>query len=297
VVSLGLVIAAAWIAAQQRGTAIDVLKRLQDASPSLVVLLLTLPLVSTGLTAAAFWQTSRRYGSVRFTEMLALVGSSWVLNLLPLKPGLVGRVGYHARYNGIGVKQSMLMLVEVSCAGVIGVGAALVLTLCLHEPSAARVVIAASVWSVLVVGAGVGAVKPRNAAACVLTTSLIRAADAGVWTLRYWLILRLVGLEGSIVDAALIATAAQAAMYVPLVGNGLGVREWAVGATASLRQQGGGLSADVFTRAMPAGLSIDLVNRVAELVALVPVGLVCCAWVARLVGRHEAELKATSPSR
>jgi hypothetical protein len=100
-----------------------------------------------------------------------------------------------------------------------------------------------------------------------------------IWVLRYWVVFRLVGSSLSIPQSAAIAAVCQLTLNVPLVGNGLGLREWAVGLTASRLPPG---LFDARGRIdMSVGLAADLANRIAELVIAVPAGLLCAAWLAR----------------
>jgi hypothetical protein len=103
--------------------------------------------------------------------------------------------------------------------------------------------------------------------------------DTLVWMGRYAVMFALLGREITLPQAAAIAAASQAAMQVPLVGNGLGVREWAVGLVAPvlpswMNATSGGLSRGL-------GLSADLLNRGFELAAALPVGLICTALLGR----------------
>jgi len=77
-----------------------------------------------------------------------------------------------------------------------------------------------------------------------------------------------------------LAIVSQIAMLVPIAGNGLGLREWAIGLTAASLT---GLDPQ-------AGLAADLVNRAVEVLVAVPVGLLS----ARVVSRR---LKATLERR
>jgi hypothetical protein len=100
---------------------------------------------------------------------------------------------------------------------------------------------------------------------------------------RYFVVFALLQRPLTIPEAAAIAAASQAAMQVPLVGNGLGVREWAVGLVGPvlpswMNAASGGLSRGL-------GLSADLLNRGLELVTALPVGMACTALVARRQGR------------
>ncbi|MHC4784997.1 MAG: hypothetical protein ACYTE6_03445, partial [Planctomycetota bacterium] len=58
-------------------------------------------------------------------------------------------------------------------------------------------------------------------------------------------------------------------MLVPFVGNGLGLREWAVGLAAPL----------LTPYVLGLGLAAELLNRAAELVVIVILGLGGIAWL------------------
>ena len=106
----------------------------------------------------------------------------------------------------------------------------------------------------------------------------LRVADLIVWTLRYWVVFAIADSPVSMAQAAAVAAVSQVAMSVPLVGNGLGLREWAVGLLRASLPAWYGVAA-----ASSAGLTADLVNRAAELLVAVPVGLLCAAAVTRRI--------------
>jgi hypothetical protein len=99
-----------------------------------------------------------------------------------------------------------------------------------------------------------------------------------VWTLRYWVVFAIADSPVTMAQAAAVAAVSQVAMSVPLVGNGLGLREWAVGLLRASLPAWYGVAA-----ASSAGLTADLVNRAAELLVAVPVGLLCAAAVTRRI--------------
>ena len=95
--------------------------------------------------------------------------------------------------------------------------------------------------------------------------------------------------DSAIYDA-LVRMAQPFSMSVPLVGNGLGLREWAVALMRSSLPAWYGAGA-----ASAAGLTADLLNRTAELGVAIPVGLVCAAFVTRRIraaGRVSPALSA-----
>jgi len=68
------------------------------------------------------------------------------------------------------------------------------------------------------------------------------------------------------------------AMLAPLTGNGLGVREWAIGLAAHLLRQSD----------LVLGLTADLLNRAAELIMVLVLGLVGMGWLAWRVKKSTA---------
>jgi hypothetical protein len=110
------------------------------------------------------------------------------------------------------------------------------------------------------------------------TVFLCRYADMLIWVARYWVVFRLVGAPVSIAAATAIAAVCQITLNIPIVGNGMGLREWAVGLTASHLPRG--LFGASGQMQMSSGLAADLVNRVAELAVALPMGLLCAAYLA-----------------
>jgi hypothetical protein len=147
---------------------------------------------------------------------------------------------------------------------------------------AALILIALALW---------GVVRPTQYVPRIAGAVLLRLLDAFAWVLRYGLLFRVLGVDLPIEHAAIIAAGAQASAYVPLVGNGLGVREWVVG----------GLSRWMSAARVPLqiGLAADVVNRLVELLVLGPVGVLGVWWVARRVRsmRSGDEATADQPPR
>src|SRR4029079_8775600 len=101
------------------------------APPALIALALALPLVNWVLSSLGLWVQMRRHGPVGAVEVALLVGAAWVLNYLPLRPGMIGRIAYHKSVNGIEVVDSVrAVFVGMGCGAcavltVLGIAAAL----------------------------------------------------------------------------------------------------------------------------------------------------------------------------
>src|SRR6185369_17669967 len=92
--ALGIVLLATafWVLFQHREDLSRCWQAAYAAPAWLVHATLLLPLVNWLLTSLIFWALTRRVGRVGYREMCMLIGSAWLLNMLPLKPGLFGRI-------------------------------------------------------------------------------------------------------------------------------------------------------------------------------------------------------------
>lgn len=287
-----LVAAAVWTVTRQAGTLEAAWESARTAPWWLAALILVLPLVNWLFSSLVFWVLTNRYGRVGLGEMTALIGSAWLLNNLPMRPGLVGRVAYHRAVNGIPIADSVRVLV---CAlGCTAAGAGLVLAVAVGVrlggagPVAAAGIAAAPA---LMVGLGATALRRAEGAASMrwrlAVATGLRYGDVLLWGVRYWLVFRLVGAPIGAEGAAIIAAASQAAMVVPVQ---MGVREWIVGLVGSWLPPG--VAGAGGTPGVSPGLLADLVNRAAEVVVALPVGVIAGAWLA---GRRRGAAAAVNP--
>lgn len=280
-----------------RSSAIDVFRSAAE-KPWAVAALIALPLACLGLASASFRVLTLRFGSVGRFEMFALLGAAWLLNFLPLKPGVAGRLAYHKVVNKIDFRCSVLVVVQSIVVGlacfVTQVGAAL-----LSEAVASR--LGAGEWL-----RGLLIFAPLPAAAvCAFTfprtgrfspcwrysaAFAFRYADSLVWAVRYWLLFWIAGRNVGVSGASAIAGVSQSASLVPIAGNGLGVREWLVGFSARVLPKWFGDGSDV---PLAFGVSTELVNRACEVVVAIPVGLLCVWWLA---GRRRSVLPVSGPA-
>lgn len=274
-----LLLAAAVVAVARSGIDVRAVRSIvAGAHADLLIAAVTLPLLNLAISAGVFWVLTRRFGRVAYSEMCALIGAAWLLNYLPMRPGLVGRVAYHKAVNGIPVAQGARVVGEsIACSAVASLGAVGWSVVAARRPEWAGWLGVVPV--VVIVGLGVaGAVAPLRTWGAVCGAMALRIADLIVWTLRYWVVFAIADSPVTMAQAAAVAAVSQVAMSVPLVGNGLGLREWAVGLLRASLPAWYGVGA-----ASSAGLTADLVNRAAELLVAVPVGLLCAAAVTRRI--------------
>lgn len=282
---LTLVGAAVFAVARSSTDLTDAYERVRHAPVWVLAFLLLVPAMSWAATSGALWALTRRFGEVAPAEMGALVGSAWLLNYLPFKPGLVGRLAYHKRVNRIPVKHSVRVLVDSVILTITSSGFVLLLALLLRE------VAMPLGWQVAVVfapaaGLAVACVlRPPGARhGWLLLAALFRYLDVLTWIARYAAVFNALDDPIGLPEAVLVASASQLAIAVPLTGNGLGVREWAVGLT--IGATGGGVR---------LALAADLINRAAELLVAIPIGLLGARWVARRHARRTRDRTSDSP--
>jgi hypothetical protein len=238
---------------------------------------LLLPVLNWLLISECFRALTGRYARLGRVEMSGLIASAWLLNYLPMKPGMFGRLAYHKHVNGVRYADSARVLgFSVSLTGLsLGLLIAAEILMRLGGPPWLWVALPAGVLAgAALLLRGRGPWTGRVAYAATL-----RYLDSLVIVARYAAAFVLIGEPLSFADAVLVGIIAQLAFLVP-IGNGLGVREWAVRLAT-----------------MPVGLLADVVNRAAETVVLAPIGIAGTVWSVREVRRRRAGRPASAPPR
>jgi uncharacterized membrane protein YbhN (UPF0104 family) len=248
-----------------------------------IVLVLFGPVLNWLFVSQCLWSLNRRHGIVGRVEMLILVGSAWLLNHLPMRPGLVGRIGYHSKVNQIrirdAVEASVWSLAHAIIANFIGLGVVLLL-----EPEIGIGGLALALGAPAVVLLLLGLLVSANShnLGLMIMALMWRYSDLIVWMLRYAAAFTMLGVQITPFQVVLITAVSQAAQIIPITGGGIGFREWGVGLAATLSK--GSAIIDMRT-----AIGADLINRVAETIIVIPLGLVCTALVTR---RFRAALRA-----
>ncbi len=273
VIGAALVLAAIVAVVRNRPLLDTAIASAREASPWTVALLVGGALVNVIASAAGLRALLLRHGQVGVMEMQSVIASSTMLNYAPLRPGLASRAAYHHVVNGIPLMATMLTAVQSMGLALLGiawlVGAAWLLraTGGLGGP---QVAIAFIALAPAVGVAGIMAAPAGSWRRTIAVAWLWRCVDMSAWVVRYHAAFSITGISLSLSDSAVAAAGAGAANLVPLVGNGLGVREWLVGIMGS--------SMHLWT--MDAGLAADIVNRAGDLVVCVPLGLAALPFVA-----------------
>ena len=264
--AVGTVLMAAAIVtvARQHETLAAAWEAIRHPSPIDVALLLGSIVVNLVVSGLLFGVLMSRYGRVGLGEMQALMAASALLNYLPLRPGLFGRIAYHKAVNGIDATATIRVVVQ---AIALSVGAAAYIAVALAVTAKTGV----PLWPLLVAPALVLAVIAAVAppARIWAVAGLLKLVEILVWAVRYWAAFRLIGVEISMAGAVTFAAVGVVTMLVSVFGNGLGLREWVIGLTAPL----------VTSLALGQGLTAELVNRAAELVVVGIAGTAAFAWL------------------
>ncbi len=289
VVGAALLVAAVWTASAQEDALLDGLRAMRAAPWWLVGLTIAFPIGNLIVVSIAFWLLNSRHGSVRLDEMGALIASAWLLNYLPLRPGMFGRIAYHKKYNGIGVKASARVLAEsivLTGVAIAVLGTAIIVLEWLGSKGG-------PVWWAVVVAPAIFGLAgwracPTRASRIYAGAAAMKYADIGLWSLRYWAVFSLIGGDLGAREAVAVAIVSQLALLIPLAGNGLGLREWAVGLLAAALPtwySGGEDSGTGF------GLTADLVNRASEILVAVPLGLLGTIAIAHVVRARSVRVR------
>ncbi|MDP6541183.1 MAG: hypothetical protein QGF07_00225 [Phycisphaerales bacterium] len=238
-------------------------------NPSLwsILALLAILVIALGFVSESFRQLLNRKGiskdgakPIEPLEMFWLISVASVMNWLPLRAGLVGRTVYHNKVNQIPASRSIRVLLEVVVISGGMAGVALLLAV-------VGKVILVPQWLMLCVPAIL--LLPLVVSKCTRCWSIsimCRYVDILLLALRYWIIFHLIDHSITLETAIVLGGAGTIASMLPLPTGGLGGREWVIGLLASW--------ITVFPAAIAIGLLADLINRVIELVVVIPLGFI-----------------------
>ncbi len=242
----------------------------------LAALLFGLPLVSWGLTGTIFWLLTakwRGFESVRPGEMLALIGASWLLNGLPMRPGMVGRVAYLKAVRAVPIRESVLVgIAAAGCTAISALVLALVaawvigagLDTCPWATPTLVLAPAAALAGVALVAKRLRTSGARGERLAALAGALaLRIIDMGLMGTRLMIAFAIIGKPIGAGQGLWLAGPAQAVGLLPVH---LGVQEWAVGLLAATAS---------------AGIMAALANRLADTLVSIAVGTTSLLWLWR----------------
>jgi hypothetical protein len=261
---------------------------LASPDPGAIAAILAAVAINLLLTGAFFRLLYARHARIGMLEMQAVMAAASLLNYLPLRPGLAGRVAYHRAVHGVPVRSSVLVMVQA--LGLSGLIAAAV-AMAAWASSAGHLPLEAGLGGLAAL-AGLAVIIRRLAIAARPglaeaigpwpAAALLRLAEVGCVALRTWAAFALVGQPITAAAATALAAAAVIVTMVPLSSNGLGLREWATGLLAPA----------LAGVPMETAIAADLLARAAELLVVGAAGGVSLAWLGR---RGTAPAAGVSP--
>lgn len=261
----------------------EFVEHLQSAPLWAAIVVIVGPIVNWLFVGLCLHALMRRHGMVGVREMLELVGSAWLLNHLPMRPGLVGRIGYHAKVNQIRVRDSISASIWSMIHAAIANAIALGLMLIVAEDTSLPILML-----ILSIPVGVFAISTvfaflhSDKLGYLMLGLVFRNADLLVWMVRYAAAFAILGITITPMQIVLITAVSQIAQVIPITGGGLGTREWGVGFVAKMTSTGAQIT-------LRTAILADLINRVAETIIVIPLGLVCTALVTRRFRAHQRE--------
>lgn len=280
------------------GTAQAAIESARRAPTWMLLLSCGLPLVNIAVVSLSFWVLTGRYGRVGVLEMQALVTSAWLLNVLPLRPGLLGRIGYHKAVNGIPIRDSIKVLLQAIACNAIGMLFLLAIAVHLHartygegSPAVVNALwIVAGFLALLLAFAGVFwfvGKDPKQRHGWRIPAAIgLRIIDIVVWIARYVVAFAILGVPLPLLGATVVALASEAAMLAPVQ---LGLREWVVGVVGSgFVGRASPIGPEGVTDPIALGLMADMLCRAIEVLVAIPVGVPATIWILRRVARSGA---------
>lgn len=271
IVGIGLLAVAVLFVAQQREALTAAWQHIRQPS---ILPLLVLPiavLANLVLSGVLFRLLLSRFGRVGWMEMQAVIAAATLINFIPLRPGLPGRLLYHRAANRIPLMQSGRTVIE---AALISIGAGGYLALAALSAMRWEVNLWYPVLAPLPVLIGLLAVP---GARLWMLAILVRYVEVLIWAVRYACAFALIGSPIDPEAALALACVSIVATMVPLFSNGLGLREWAIGLVAPL----------LTAHALELGIIAELVNRAVELIIITLTGIAGMMYLAHRSRRHD----------
>ena len=271
-----------WTQHDRLTTALQAMSRPGAIPILLLVLSMLASIVVTGLQ---FQLLLGRHG-IPAMEMQGLIAGSALLNFLPLKAGLFGRIAYHQVVHGIHPMETAKAMILARGGGLLAI-AITAISLFFRDlfegPLWAWALVPAAIpgWFIML--------RATRTAGLVV---VLKYVDLLLMAVRYRLAFSLMAEPISFDICMALAAIGMLAGAVPFLTGGLGLREWLVGWLASMLV--------ALPAALELGLLADLVNRATELVVLLPVGGLAILWLrprlTRSIADHRAA-RALSPDQ
>ena len=249
-----------------------------QAKPWQAAVMIAAVLVNLLAGGALFWIVTRSFDAnpkCGFWRMTCLVSASALLNYLPLRPGIAGRAAFMKVHHNLPIGQSMIVLAIVMIAGVMIVGGAGTVGLLLrdHSELAMGFIIAGLLVISMVGSEMLASFTLRRPMIAAWSWPVLRMLDLCAATVRMWTAFQILGHPVPVWVAVVTAAGGMLMVMVGLLPNGLGMKEWMVAGLMTFTGQGS---------AAAIAAAAALIDRAFEAVVVLPVGLICMRWLAKL---------------
>lgn len=261
----------------QRETIGSALQAMSQPQPGPILLLIGSMLATIFVTGVQFNLLLSRH-RLPMLEMQGLIAGSALLNFLPLKAGLLGRITYHQVVNGIRPLETVQAMLLARGSGLVVIGfTALALFL--------RDLVDGPLWAYALVPAVVpGWFLMARFTRITALVVILKYGDLLLMAIRYQCAFMLMG-ESIGFDVCMgLACIGMLAGAIPFLTGGLGLREWLVGWFTTILV--------IMPGALELGLLADLINRAIELLVLLPIGGVSVLWLRPRFVRSLKEARA-----
>ena len=249
-----------------------------------------------GINIALFWLATKpvEHGRpVRILDWVAMLPASGLLNYLPMRVGLIGRVAYMKKMYGIGYRANVLVMLALAAAsgGVYLLAGGLTVVLGDFSPLwwallAAGLIGGAIVgWPLAAWGIGLEkGFKPRGLPAWITAIYVLRFADLLCVAARLLIAAQIVGRPMDYALALKMAVVCNLAMLLSPVPGGIGIRETLGGML--IQWQGGAAGAVTLSEAM----AMLLVDRATEVIVTGVSGLAGLGYMRWKMAAANSEL-------
>lgn len=263
-ISLLMLAGAVVLIVNQRERLEPALQAMSHPGIETILILVTSMLIGLVLTGLQFQLLMARHG-IPAIEMQGLIAASALLNFLPMKAGLLGRIAYHQVSHGVHPMETakVMILARVAGLAIIGLTAG---SLFLHDWSTGPL------WAWALIPAMIpGWLVMLAATRTAGLVMLLKYMDLVLMAIRYRCAFHMMDQTIGFDICLALAAIGMLAGAIPFLSGGLGLREWLVGWLATILV--------MLPASLELGILADLINRATELVVVLPVGGVALLWL------------------
>jgi hypothetical protein len=266
--------------------------RVREADWRLVAGLAGFTLGSLLANALIFWVTVQPVRRVRVRDMTWLIFVTSLLNYAPIRAGLVARVVYNLRVDGLSALQIAAWFAAIGLTLATSVGALFAATilrpdidwlwavLVVVQIAIAGFILRALAGHPLLVSRGRGVDRMLRSHAALWGGIGLRVVDVASLTGRMWCAAAIMGLDFSAPQIVILSIASLAFSLIPL--GRIGYREAGVAFVAGLLSSGAPHASALDAQM----IQLALIESAGEALVFIPLGILALPWYWRRVMRR-----------